>query len=159
MSFSGMSTASFSAILQFIYNGDLTITPSIVKDLSRIAEWFGVEELNTEIKEYYISLSSDDCLTILHERKLSWVDPMFDIILMPVVRDFRNIVKTPKFLELPYNTVSEILSSDVLGVERETEVLPRLGYNTIPATGSIFYSMSWRVFDFPRWKILNCLSF
>lgn len=118
----GISADVFEVFLHLVYIGDCEITPAIVKDLSMIAKRFGVEELRIKINEYFLSMSSDDCLEILQGGSVSLDDPMYESALKSVIRDFKNVVRNPKFVELRLDTVTQILSSDVLNVENETEV-------------------------------------
>jgi hypothetical protein len=160
----GISANVFEIFMRQIYEGHCKITPATVKDLSRVAKYFGVEELKEKINGYFRSLSSAcndrrggnitrdeqespkrfkdrhavqlspyksmresikssaDHLAVLQRGRVSSDDPIYATALQAVIKDFRNIAKNTKFVELRVDTVCRILSSDDLDVDNEEEV-------------------------------------
>jgi hypothetical protein len=118
----GVSAGALTAFLQLVYEGDCKITPATVKGLSKIAKVCEVEELRSKINEYVLSTSAEECLEVLKEESASFDDPLYESTFTSVVKDFKNIMRSPKFVELHLDTVCKILSSDILGVENETKV-------------------------------------
>jgi hypothetical protein len=118
----GISADAFRVFLQLVYYGDCEITPALVQDLAKIARRFNIEELQMRIDEFILSMSPEDCLTCLQGGGVTCDDPMYKYVLLPVIRDFQRMARHPKFVELPLDILCDILSSDVLSVEREGEV-------------------------------------
>jgi hypothetical protein len=118
----GISGVAFSSFLELIYDGDCQIMPATVKDLTIIAKEYGVNKLHSKINEYFLSMPFHNALEILQISSVSCVDHIYMPALTSVIRDFKESAKHPNFVKLPLDTVLQILSSNDLSVENETEV-------------------------------------
>jgi hypothetical protein len=148
-----ISADVFHLFLHFVYFGTCEITSTTVKDLSRIAKQFGVEELKNKIDEYFLSplhesvMTSKDHHTVLkgghgppgdtiHQSVMSSADhlavlvgcsrdldhKMYESAIKSVIGDFKNIAKNAKFVSLNLDIVWQILTSDYLNVDNESDV-------------------------------------
>ena len=122
-----ISASVFGDVLQFIYTGEIGVTPQNVKELMMAANFLLIDALK-EICSAFLRLSLDicNCFSLKGFAKQYNCKSLEDSANEFICAYFVEISKTEEFLSLDLEAVAEVISHDNLQVIKEEEVYEAL---------------------------------
>ncbi|XP_060075655.1 kelch-like protein 2 [Ylistrum balloti] len=118
----GVTSRSFSVFLDWIYTGNLKITPLLVADLLVIAQHLNVPLLEDKCAEFMMSMPLEKSLSVLQSGRVVTCSDLYDVCVSHVSTQFPDVLDHTSFFLLDVNTLCMILSRDDLNITSEIEV-------------------------------------
>ena len=104
----GISEASFAAFLEFVYTGEVSITPEIATDFLTMAEYLKVPGLQKKYAKIVDILSLEHVSKILVRNKN---DHAFRVALRRATREFGYLSEVESFLDVSIDLICPLLES------------------------------------------------
>ena len=115
----GVDHGSLEAVLGFIYTGEIEITGVTVAELLAVSNFIGTESLVEACGEFLVEhMKPENSLDILLLADSQGLKDLFDAVKQYVLLKFTDVVKDDLFLQLPVALVSDLLSDELLCVEK-----------------------------------------
>lgn len=118
----GVTARSFCVFLEWVYTGDLEITPLLAADLLVIAQHLKVPLLEDKCSEFMINMPLEKSLSVLQSGRVVTCSDLYDVCVSHVSTQFQGVLDQKDFFLLDVNTLCMILSRDDLNITSEMEV-------------------------------------
>ncbi|XP_033745875.1 kelch-like protein 3 [Pecten maximus] len=118
----GVTSRSFHVFLEWVYTGNLEITPLLAADLLVIAQHLKVPLLEDKCAEFIVSMPLGKSLSVLQSGRVVTSSDLYDVCVSHVSTQFPSILDHQDFYLLDVNTLCMILSRDDLNITSEIEV-------------------------------------
>lgn len=146
----GVTSRSFHVFLEWVYTGELHITPLLVADLLVIAQHLQVPALEDKCAEFLQTMPLDKSIAVLQSGRVVTSSDLYDVCVSHVSTQFPDAIEQQSFILLDVHTLCMILSRDDLNITSEIEVF-RVGLKWIA------YDMHQRHKHLA--KVMSCVRF
>ncbi|CAC5382987.1 unnamed protein product [Mytilus coruscus] len=116
----GIKPIAFEILLKYIYTGILDVYPDVVGDLMTMAESLRIPMVKTRVIDHLECLPLAEALAILMKEKI--FGPLYERVMVAVCDQFNTFRHEGVFLEIDFETLITILSSDNLNISTELDV-------------------------------------
>ncbi|VDI67343.1 kelch-like protein 1/4/5 [Mytilus galloprovincialis] len=116
----GIKPIAFEILLKYIYTGILDVYPDVVGDLMTMAESLRIPMVKTRVIDHLECLPLAEALAILMKEKI--FGPLYERVMVAVCEQFNTFRHEGVFLEIDFETLVTILSSDNLNISTELDV-------------------------------------
>ena len=121
------SAGAVAGMLDYLYGGEPTVTPSDAVELLRMADAYGLRHLAAALEEELVaSLDDASALQFLKQSATLVTPKLHDACEDHVASCFQTCVQHPTFLDLCASQIARLLKREDLNVSREEVVLQGL---------------------------------
>lgn len=118
----GICPKAFKTFMDFIYTGQLNITPDVIGDLIVLSDLLKVATLRSKCSDFMEEISVEQALILLAKGKLKPETELFDFAVNSIFHHFTDLYKRDVFLQIDLKTLCLILDHDYLKITSEYEV-------------------------------------
>lgn len=107
----GINADAFSAFLEFVYTGEITLHHEIAADISLISEYLDVTALKDKLAMTPYNLTLPEAVKLLFMRRCDSSDEVYGSALAKVVDQFVHASMATSFIDLDVDTFCKIIGS------------------------------------------------